>query len=78
MQYFEGVWDIKPEYTENTDLAKIVYNYESKDVYLVAGSDIGAEIEIYKDGVFVQKIVIKDEQFYTVISGKDYENIHWK
>ncbi len=70
--YLEGKWDITSEYAENIDEASITFRYDSKDVYMTAGSDIGTEIEVYKDDVLVKKIIIKDETLYTLIEGNDY------
>ena len=70
--YLNGPWNITSEYAENTGEAGITFKYDSKDVYMTAGSPDGVEIEVYKDDVFVKKIMIKGETLYTLIDGKDY------
>lgn len=70
--YLDGQWNITSEYAENIGEAGITFKYDSKDVYMTAGSDVGVEIEVYKDDVFVKKILIKDETLYTIIEGNDY------
>jgi len=70
--YLNGQWNITPEYAENLEEGMITFKYDSKDVYMAAGSDKGVEVEIYKDDVFVKKIMIKDETLYTLIEGEEY------
>ena len=70
--YLEGLWNITPEYAENTSSGSIMFDYESKNVYMAAGSPKGVEVEIYKDDIFIKKITIKDEKLYSLIEGSDY------
>lgn len=70
--YLNGLWNITSEYAENTDEATISFVYDSKDVYMTAGSDKGVEVEIYKDDVFVKKVTVKDETLYKLIEGGSY------
>ena len=70
--YLEGTWNITPEYAENTSPGSIMFDYESKNVYMAAGSPKGVEVEIYKDDIFIKKITIKDEKLYSLIEGSDY------
>jgi thiol-disulfide isomerase/thioredoxin len=70
--YLEGTWDFSAEYTESKSPASIVFNYDAKNVYMAAGSDTGVEIEVYKDDVFVKKIMVKDEQLYPLLTDTDY------
>jgi len=70
--YLGGTWSITPEYAENKSGGSIVFSYESKNVYMTAGSAKGVEIEIYKDDVFIKKVMIKDETLYQLIQDADY------
>jgi cytochrome c biogenesis protein CcdA/thiol-disulfide isomerase/thioredoxin len=70
--YLGGKWNMTSEYAENKGEGSIVFNYEAKNVYITAGSTQGVELEIYKDDVFVKKIIIKDETLYSLIQDKDY------
>jgi thiol-disulfide isomerase/thioredoxin len=70
--YLGGMWNITPEYAENEGPGSVVFNYEAKNVYMAAGSSQGVEIEIYKDDVFVKKIMVKDEKLYPLIEDADY------
>ena len=70
--YLGGTWNLVSEYAENKNTASIVFNYEAKNVYMAAGSENGVEIEIYKDDVFVKKLIIKDETLYPLIQDNDY------
>jgi prepilin-type processing-associated H-X9-DG protein len=70
--YLDGSWNLSSEYAENLGEAGVRFDYESKDVYMAAGSVHGVELEIYRDDVFIKKITVKDEQLYTLIEGKDY------
>jgi cytochrome c biogenesis protein CcdA/thiol-disulfide isomerase/thioredoxin len=71
--YLGGTWNISSEYAQNTSASSsIVFNYDAKNVYMAAGSDQGVDVEIYRDDVLVQKLTIKDEKLYPLISGGDY------
>lgn len=70
--YLNGLWNITSEYAENIGESTVLFTYDTKDVYMTAGSDKGVEVEIYKDDVFVKKIIIKDETLYKLIEGDDY------
>ncbi len=70
--YFDGSWNMTSEYAENTKPGSIVFKYDAKDIYITAGSDLGVEADIYLDGKFVKKLMIKDEGLYTLIEGIDY------
>ncbi|MBI5139323.1 cytochrome c biogenesis protein DipZ [Candidatus Nomurabacteria bacterium] len=70
--YLEGIWGFSYEYAENKNTASIVFGYEAKNVYMAAGSAEGIEIEIYKDDVFVKKIMVKDETLYPIIEDTNY------
>ncbi len=72
--YLGGTWNVVSEYAENVSASEIVFKYQSKNVYMAAGSLYGVEVEVYKDDVFVKKIQIKDETLYTLIEGTDYGN----
>ena len=70
--YLDGTWNITPEYAENINSSSIVFNYEAKNVYITAGSTEGVEVEIYKNNVFVKKVIIKNETLYSLIQDADY------
>jgi len=67
-----GTWNISSEYVENVGQATIAYSYDAKNVYFVAGSKNGVEVEIYKDGILLKTITVKAEQIYTLIEGDAY------
>jgi cytochrome c biogenesis protein CcdA/thiol-disulfide isomerase/thioredoxin len=70
--YLGGTWNMTSEYAESKSVGRIVFNYEAKNVYITAGSPEGVEVEIYKDDVFVKKVLIKDETLYPLIQDADY------
>lgn len=70
--YLSGTWNITTEYVANEGAASIVFSYDAKNVYMAAGSDVGVEVEIYRDDIFVKKLMIKDETLYDIIAGSDY------
>ncbi|MES2623002.1 MAG: redoxin family protein [Patescibacteria group bacterium] len=69
--YLGGTWNFSPEYAENTSMADIVFPYDSKNVYMTAGSDAGVEVEIYNDDALVKTVMIKDETLYTLIENEN-------
>lgn len=48
--YLGGTWDFQSEYAENQGMAKVLFDYSAKNVYLVASSQAGATIKILLDG----------------------------
>ncbi len=70
--YLGGKWDIQKEFAKNTGGGEIVFNYKSKNVYMVASSDQGGDIEIWQDGKLLKTIQIKENRLYTLIEGSDY------
>lgn len=78
--YFNGSWNIGNESASNEKEGdSIFYKYRSSKMYFVASSELGAEIEIYKDGVLQKgvsgtdiniegKIKIKDAGLYTLVN----------
>lgn len=70
--YLGGMWNMTSEYAESKSAGNVVFNYEAKNVYITAGSAEGVEVEIYKDDVFVKKVLIKDETLYPLIQDAEY------
>lgn len=70
--YLDGIWDITEEYAENKSQASIIFNYEAKNVYMAAGATNGVEIQVYKDNIFIKKIMVSDESLYQLIDDSDY------
>lgn len=70
--YLEGTWFFVPEYAENTSTGNIFFRYSAKNVYMVASSLEGIDVEIFLDGEKVSTLSIKDEKLYPLIQGTDY------
>lgn len=70
--YLKGEWNITPEYAENNDSAEITYSFDSKNVYITAGSDKSVKIKIYQDEMFIKEIEIKENQLYSLIQNESY------
>ncbi|MES2213434.1 MAG: redoxin family protein [Patescibacteria group bacterium] len=70
--YLDGVWNISPEYATSKGETKIFFNYDAKNVYFVASSDIPMTITILRDGKKVNTVTISGNQLYTLIQGEDY------
>lgn len=70
--YLGGTWSMMPEYAESKSAGSIVFPYESKNVYMAAGSIQDIEVEIYQDEVLIKKVTIKDEQLYPLIQDSSY------
>ncbi|MDR3519867.1 MAG: redoxin family protein [Candidatus Pacebacteria bacterium] len=82
--YLSGTWNFNPEYAETSDTtAKIIYKYDSKNLYFVASSALGANIKILVDGEPLttdrgadvnadSTALIKDNRLYKIIQGTDY------
>ncbi|MDD5069061.1 MAG: redoxin family protein, partial [Candidatus Pacebacteria bacterium] len=70
--YLGGKWNIQEEFAENSGSGEIAFKYNSKNVYMVASSDAGADIEIWQDGKLLNTVRIKENRLYSLIEGKDY------
>jgi thiol-disulfide isomerase/thioredoxin len=67
--YFDGAWNIANEFAVNESTgAKITYPYSAANVFLVAGSETGAKIKIYKDGLLVGETTITSYGLYPLIT----------
>ena len=71
--YLAGDWNFQPEFAQNQSKeAKIIFRYNAKNVYLVAGSETGVKIKIKKDGNLIKEELVKDEKLYNIIENSDY------
>jgi cytochrome c biogenesis protein CcdA/thiol-disulfide isomerase/thioredoxin len=82
--YLSGMWNFNPEYAETNDTtAKIVYEYDAKNLYFVASSEQGAKLKILLDGKPISNnkgedvnadstAFIKDDRLYKIVNGTDY------
>ena len=84
--YLGGVWDIEPEYAQNTGKnARITFTYGAKNVYMVASADASTVVRITVDGgkplgslrgrdVNEQgELTVHEDRLYTLIEGDGYE-----
>ncbi len=69
--YLGGAWSFVPEYAQSTG-GEVAFTYQAKNVYMVASSDAGADVEVYLDSNLTKTLHIQDEMLYTIISGTDY------
>lgn len=70
--YLGGSWSITSEDASNNGEADVVFKYKAKNVYIVASSSEGGDVEVYVDGKLNKIIFIKDEMLYKLIEGGDY------
>ncbi len=82
--YLSGIWNFVDESAEASSGAEIVYRYTAKNVYLVASSDQGSIIEVYRDGKLVSSeagedvdkntgtISVGQNRLYKLIEDSDY------
>ena len=71
--YLAGDWDIQNELAENkSGQAKIIFRYQAKNVYLVAGSANNAKIKIIKDGQFIGEQTVNEHKLYQIIKDSEH------
>ena len=85
--YLGGVWDFEPEYAQNQAAgAQITYEYDSKNVYIVAASGTGKPVtlKLTLDGQPIpaaergadvnanSEMTIQADRLYDIIAGTDY------
>ncbi|MBA3733082.1 redoxin domain-containing protein [Patescibacteria group bacterium] len=71
--YIGGTWSFTGEYAESGSQSSITLKYKAKNVYLVASSLSGENVEVFVDGKSIGTIFIKGEALYTIVSGTDYQ-----
>jgi cytochrome c biogenesis protein CcdA/thiol-disulfide isomerase/thioredoxin len=70
--YLGGTWSLTSEHAENQGSGEVLFKYKAKDVYIVASSASGGDMEVYVDGKLTKTTNIKEEELYTVVEGEDY------
>lgn len=71
--YLIGDWEQSGEYAETTDEnTSLLYEFNSKNVYLVASAETAVEVEIYIDGEFLGTITVEADELYPIFEGTDY------
>ncbi|MBP9757886.1 MAG: redoxin family protein [Candidatus Pacebacteria bacterium] len=71
--YLYGTWDIKFEFARNTSAnAEITFNYDAKNVYMVARAEKPVRVRISIDGEFKQEITVREDKLYDIVMGEDY------
>lgn len=70
--YLDGVWGFTSEYATARTSGKIIFKYSAKNVYMVASSDMGVNVNILVDGKIVKTLFIKSNQLYNIVEGLDY------
>lgn len=68
--YLGGSWDIAPEYAEAQARATIEYEYNARDIYMVAANPAGpVTLKLTLDGAPAGEVTISGDRLYTLISG---------
>lgn len=71
--YLVGNWNIQDEFaTSASTNAKIIYRYQAKHVYFVAGADNPITIQLLRDGKSLGSKIIKGHELYTLVDEPDY------
>jgi len=71
--YLGGTWNFTDQYAVTEDNnEKILYRFQAKNVYFVAGASNPAVIKILIDGRQTQETTISDNSLYQVYSGQNF------
>ncbi len=74
--YLDGKWDFEDQYATNLSAgAKIFYEYNAKNVYMVAASANASQpvtVDIFLDGKQTGTMTIQANQLYNIVQGSDY------
>lgn len=72
--YLDGRWSIENEYVEcQSDTCKLEFAFDAKKVFLVSESNTEKQIEVYKNNIFVKKVLVKDADLYTLVDSEKFE-----
>jgi len=80
--YFDGVWNVEPEYAESVSNSKIIFRYNAKEVFVVAKAENSSEIAVWEDGKIVSgnagedvdsrgKVLIQESGLYKIIKNQE-------
>lgn len=70
--YLSSDWNIADEFAENkSSEAKIIFRYQAKDVYFVAGSESDIKIKIIKDGKLMDEQTVNQHKLYHLIQDSE-------
>jgi thiol-disulfide isomerase/thioredoxin len=80
--YLVGTWNFTDQYVMNTGNGSFIFQYDAKNVYLVASADNETPVAVILDGKPISEsagvdvnrsvVTVKAEQLYTIVEGKDY------
>ncbi len=78
--YLDGIWSVTSEFAENSSAeSKIVFRYQAKNVYFVAGSEMPVSLRVFLDGKPIRSadagsdaaenssITVSDHRLYHVV-----------
>ncbi|PIN84828.1 MAG: thiol-disulfide isomerase [Candidatus Diapherotrites archaeon CG11_big_fil_rev_8_21_14_0_20_37_9] len=72
--YLEGTWKTEDDFSRLvSDTGKVALVYKAKNVNIVAASPTSSKLNVFVDGANLGMIDVKEEDLYTLVSGKDYE-----
>lgn len=69
--YLGGTWSIQGEYAESTRNAEVLFRFNAKNVFFVAGSEKPVTVSVYQDGELIRDVVVQDEKLYTLIENEE-------
>lgn len=70
--YLSGTFKVEQEFIESMeDTSSLHFNYEASKVFIVAESATDKKIKVFKDGLLVKEISVKDAGLYTLIEKED-------
>ncbi len=52
--------------------SSVVFEYNAKNIYMVASADAPTEVEVWLDGKLLQTITVQANMLYTLVEGSDY------
>lgn len=71
--YLSGKWNFTDQYAESEDSGeKILYRFQAKNVYFVAGASNPTKVRILIDGKETQEMTIQNNSLYQIYSNQDF------
>lgn len=68
--YLGGSWDFEKEFASSVVGSEVVLAYKAGKVHMVAESNDGGIVAVYKNGALQKRVNITDPTLYTLIDGK--------
>jgi thiol-disulfide isomerase/thioredoxin len=70
--YALGIWEQTSEALTSNEEASLLFQYDAKNVYMVASAEKPVEVEIWLDEELIKTITVEADMLYSLVEGSEY------